>query len=987
MFNLGVLALVAFAVSSLHVPEDQVDPLQDDEAVQWVDSIMKNLSLEHQIGQLMMVAAYSNKDEDHVEHIENLVKKHKIGGLIFFQGGPVRQSKQLARYQRKAEIPLMVAMDAEWGLGMRLDSTVSYPRQLMLGAIQDDSLIYRMGAQIAEQAKLLGVHIDFAPVVDVNVNPKNPVIGSRSFGEDRFNVARKGTAYMKGLQSQKVAAVAKHFPGHGDTETDSHKTLPVVPHNINRLEKIELFPFKALIDSGVVGIMNAHLFIPELDSTQNRASTLSPEIVSGLLQNSLGFQGLSFTDALNMKGVSNYYSSGELELLALKAGNDVLLFPEDVEKAINTIKKAAKEDEKLRESIDVRCRKVLTFKYLYDVDKQVDTLDNVVQKLNSPKYYALKRTLIEQAITLVSDSGKVLPFKNLHNTKRGFVAIGAGGEVELHKQVQWYQDVSAFSITQNATSDELKLILDSLNKLDEVVVSVHGTSRNPKSGFGVNSSEWNLIKKIVKETNAGLALFGSPYLLNKLDSNLNPRYIIMAYNDWPETQAAVAQLLYGGLGFKGILPVSAGGFDYGTGIMTKAIRLSIGIPEQEGLNSLTLARIDSIVQKGIRQKAYPGCQVLVARNGRVVLEQSYGHHTYEARTDVSTDDLYDLASITKIAATLPALMKLDNDGLIDLGNTLENYLPELVDTTEYADLTLREILAHQAGLRSWIPFYLQTMSDGVPRYDIYSLIPSDLYPLRVAEDLYINKHYPDSMLKSILKAPLKERGEYLYSDLGYYFIQRIIENTTGLPLEYYAKDQFYRPLGLRTTTFLPLDYFDRENIIPTENDRYFRRQLIWGDVHDPGAAMMGGVGGHAGLFSNSRDLAALMQMYLNGGKYGGKEYLSAEIIKEYTKCQFCADSLSENRRGAGFDKPVLDGEGGPTCECVSIASFGHTGFTGTISWADPVNGIVYIFLSNRIHPRADNKKLVEMNIRTDIMQAIYESIEESDRPLMADHHH
>lgn len=988
IYKLLIIAVLAFVVSSLHIPDYQVNPLEDEDASRWVDSIMKDLSLEHQIGQLFMVAAYSNKDEDHVKFIEDLIKKQNIGGLIFFQGGPVRQSKQLARYQRASNIPLMIAMDAEWGLGMRLDSSVSYPQQLMLGAIRNDSLIYRMGSQIAEQSKLLGIHIDFAPVVDVNVNPQNPVIGSRSFGEDRFNVARKGIAYMKGLQSKGVAAVAKHFPGHGDTETDSHKTLPVVPHDINRLEKIELFPFKALIDSGVVGVMNAHLFIPELDSTQNRASTLSPDIVTGLLKKKLGFQGLSFTDALNMKGVSNFYSSGELELLALKAGNDVLLFPEDVEKAMQTIKEAAKEDDELRKSIESRCRKILTFKHLYGIDKQeVTSTDKLVSRLNDPSYYALRRTLIEQAITLVSDTKKSLPFTNVHSTKRGFVAIGASGEVEFHKQVSWYQDVSTFTMQQNSSEAELNYLIDSLNKLDEVIVTVHGTSSNPKTGFGVNLREWELIKKLVRQTSAGLVLFGSPYLLNEIDSTVNPRFIVTAYNDWPETQAAVAQLLYGGLGFKGSLPVSAGGFTHGAGLTTKAIRLSFGIPEQEGLNSDVLAQIDSIALKGIRHKAYPGCQILVARKGRVVFEKSYGHHTYEARKEVGGNDLYDLASITKIAATLPALMKLDDDGLIDLGNTLETFLPELVDTTEFATLTLREILAHQAGLRSWIPFYLKTMSDGVPRYDIYSLIPSDLYSLRVAEDLYINKNYQDTMLKSIVSTPLKNKGEYLYSDLGYYLIQRIIENTTNLPLEYYVRDQFYRPLGLRSMTFLPLDYFKREAIIPTENDRYFRKQLIWGDVHDPGAAMMGGVGGHAGLFSNSRDLAVLMQMYLNGGKYGGRDYLSDEIIKEYTKCQFCADSLSENRRGAGFDKPVRDGEGGPTCECVPLASFGHTGFTGTISWADPENGIVYIFLSNRIHPRADNKKLVEMNIRTDIMKTIYESVEKPESELMANRDH
>ncbi len=977
---IAIPLLAAFAFTQ----SDRKSPVFETGKTAWADSVLHSLTLEEKIGQLFMVAAYSNKDEKHYTYIENLIKKYHIGGLIFFQGGPVRQAVLTNRYQKAAKVPLLIAMDAEWGLGMRLDSTISYPRQLMLGAIDDDNMIYRMGEDIAAQCKRLGVHINFAPVIDVNVNPANPVINSRSFGEDKHNVARKGFAYMKGMQDHNVLAVAKHFPGHGDTDRDSHKTLPVVKHGTSRLESVELYPFKALIDSGVGGIMVAHLYVPALDSTPGRATTLSPKVVSGLLRKKLGFEGLIFTDALNMKGVSGYYAPGEVDLLALKAGNDVLLFPEDVPKAIAYIKKAIGKGDITERELDRHVRKILLAKQWAGLDhlKPVDTR-HLIADLNDIRYVRVNRQLTARSLTLLKNKGNLLPVQNLEQKKIAAVAIGGKYPDNYFKVLNRYASVKGFHLPKGSDAATQQELLDKLKNYNLIIVSFHGTNRSPSKHFGIVDSDTKLLGKIAEKIPTVLISFANPYALNHIPETAMCDAVVVAYNDREVTREMAAQLLFGGIGASGKLPVSAGTFKAGVGIRTVPVRFGFVFPEDEQMDGRFLEQaIDSIVNIGLAEKAYPGCQVLVARNGNVVLMKSYGYHTYEKKRPVREDDLYDLASITKIASTLLVLMQLDDKGLIDLGGKLENYIPELVDSTEYADLTLREILAHQAGLRPWIPFYLRTLENKVPRYDVYSLVPSEQYPYRVAENLYINKDFPDSLLQMIVNTPLKNRGEYHYSDLGYYLLKHIIENIIKQPIEQYVRTNFYIPMGMTNTTFRPREKFPLDRIVPTENDRIFRKQLVWGDVHDPGAAMMGGVGGHAGLFSNALDLAKLMQMYLNKGTYGGRRYLSQDVLAEYTRCQYCADPDNENRRGAGFDKPVRDDEGGPTCQCVSYASFGHTGFTGTISWADPAENIIYVFLSNRVHPDADNKKLIELNIRTDIMEAIYQSIIEEDSLAM-----
>ncbi|MCI5055031.1 MAG: serine hydrolase, partial [Flavobacteriales bacterium] len=904
--HIVVISIFAFGSTS-YIQRDDAEndfPLQLDSTA-WVDSLMNRMTLEQKIGQLFMVAAYSNKGPEHKKEISRLVEEYGIGGLIFFQGGPVRQAQLTNYYQSKAKIPLLISIDAEWGLAMRLDSTVKYPRQMMLGAIEHDSLVYEMGKDIATQCKRLGIHVNLAPVVDVNNNPDNPVINSRSFGESKENVANKGVAYMLGMQDNNVIANAKHFPGHGDTDKDSHKTLPIINHDKKRLEEIEFYPFRKLMEKGLGSIMIAHLYVPALDSTPNVATTLSKKIVTDLVKKEIGFGGLVFTDALNMKGVSSFYKPGEVELKALLAGNDVLLFAEDVPTAVKKIKDAIESEEISELEINERCKKILMAKQWVGLnDYRPVKINDLISDLHDVKYEVTKRRLVENAITIVQNKESLIPLRNLETIKIASVAIGEKSQNTFQNTLSKYTKVHHFAIRKKPAKAEIDKLMTNLKDYDVVIVGIHNTNKRPVYNFGVTKESISLIEQISRDKKTVVSLFANPYALNKFYKTENINSLVVGYEDTDLSQEYAAQAIFGGIAARGALPVSTDKFEFGTGHkILKPIRMKYTIPEDMGLNEIDLDGIDEIALQGVSNQAYPGCQVLVAKNGAVIYQKSFGHHTYEEKIDVKNDDIYDLASITKIGASLAAIMKMESDGLINLDSTLGHYIPHIVDTTPYKDLVLREILAHQSGLVAWIPFFYKTLHKGEPKFDIYSKAPSETYSVRVAEDFYIVNSYHDEMIKRILSTRLGEKT-YKYSDLGYYFFQLIIEQLSGMKLNEFVDSTFYRELGMTTTGYLPRERFSLDRIPPTEYDMLFRKQLVHGDVHDPGAAMLGGVGGHAGLFSNANDLAKLMQMYLNFGTYGGKRYIAEETLKEFSKCQYCDN---HNRRGAGFDKPAPHG--------------------------------------------------------------------------------
>ncbi len=939
----------------------------------WVDSIVNSLTLEQKIAQLIMYPVYSKKGESELLKIEKLIKDYEIGGVIYMQGGPVRQVNAHNRLMAKSKIPLLTSIDGEWGVRMRLDSVIRFPRQMLLGAVQDEQLIYDMGVEIAKQCSLTGVHVNFAPVVDLNVNPNNPVINSRSFGEEKVHVTKLSHAYMKGMQDNTILACAKHFPGHGDTDVDSHLGLPVINHNRERLMDIELYPFKSLIDSGMGSVMVAHLYVPSLDKTKDRASTLSPKIVKKLLKDKLGFQGLAFTDALNMHGVSKYYETGEVDLMALLAGNDILLFSQDVGKAIEYIKNAVAKKKISEKEITARVKKVIQLKKWIGLDNfEPLSTENLIPQLNSENAKLIRRKLVENAMTLLKNSGDVVPVKGLSKLKLASVSIGVDETSPFQKMLSNYAPIEHFYISSTPTKEEVIKVINDLKKYNLVLVGIHGDSRSPKKKFGLTSNMMDVLNNIKSVHPTVVSVFANPYSLGLFPELGEANALIMAYENTLLSQEYAAQLIFGGIDAKGKLPVTSSGlFKVGDGLITKKKRLKYSIPIEEGFNPEKLKKVDSIVLNGIDEKAYPGAQVLIARRGNIVYNKSFGHHTYEKKRKVSSTDMYDLASITKVTASIPNLMKLVESGDVNLDYNLCDYLG-YVDTTNYINMNLRRMLAHNAGLVSWIPFYMKTMARGQLKFDIYSNTQSNEYKNKVTEGLYIRQEYSDSIRNWIINHGIHKKHDYRYSDLGYYFYKDIIEQKTGEDLDYLSDSLFYKPLGATTMTYKPLEKFSKNKITPTENDMFFRKKLVHGTVHDPGAAMLGGVAGHAGLFSNANDLAKIFAMYMNHGEYGGERYIDSAVIAEFTKVQFPEE---DNRRGAGFDKPSGD-ENGPTCECVSERSFGHTGFTGTLAWADPDKEIIYIFLSNRVYPDAENKKLIRMSVRTQIQEAIYAAIED-----------
>lgn len=946
----------------------------------WADSVFASMNLDEKIGQLFNVAAYSNLGEEHKQKLTELIKEYHIGGLTFFQGGPYRQAVLTNYYQSISDIPLMIAMDAEWGLSMRLDSTIVYPWQMSLGAIQDESLIYEMAEDIAEQLKRLGVHVNFAPVVDINNNPDNPVINARSFGEDRKRVSSRGIAYMKGLQDNGILACAKHFPGHGDTDSDSHKTLPVISQSKERIDSLELYPFRKLIKEGLGSIMAAHLYLPAFVDKPNTASSLSPEIVDSLLKKQMSFKGLIFTDALNMKGVSNYYKPAEIDLKALQAGNDILLLSQNIPASFELIKEALKDSLISMERINESVLKILRTKEWLGLNKMKTVeLDSLMFDLNRPEYEALNWKLSKASMTVLRNEDDIMPITDLENLKIASLSIGSEEETEFQRYIDFYKKSDHFNVADLPVAEQ-KQLMDSLMDYDIVLVGIHVSNDNPWIEYEIPSEVKNFINILRLNKKTILSVFANAYSLRDFLAAEHVDALIMAYQNSMYAQQLAAQIIFGGIGANGELPVSVSKtMQVGSGIhMEKGDALMYGPPEIAGFSSLKLRRVDSIVIEGIDSHAYPGAQVLVARNGKVIFHKAYGKHTYEGDKQVDLNDLYDLASITKIASTLPCIMKLDGEGELDLDDDLGDFL-KMTKGTDYDDLHLRAILAHQSGLVPWIPFYKSTLFHGMPKYTIYSVSQSEHYPLRVAENLYITKSYKDSIFNKIIyHTKVSKVKEYDYSDVGYYFLKELVEEEVGQPIDQYVQDIFYKPMGMDYATFNPREKFPLSEIPPTELDMSFRMQLVHGDVHDQGAALLGGVGGHAGLFSNANSLAKIMQMYLNGGIFNGKRYLKEDVLEEYTACQYCEDeypsSTEENRRGAGFDKPALRGEPGPTCDCVSYESFGHSGFTGTLAWADPKEKIVYIFLSNRVYPSASNNKLVTMDIRTRIQQAVYDAL-------------
>ena len=937
-----------------------------DRETAWADSIYNQMSLREKVGQLFMISAYSNKDSVHVNQVNKLITDYKVGGVIFFQGGPVRQAKLTNQYQAKAKVPLFVGIDAEWGLGMRLDSTYIYPWNMTLGAIQDLNLIESVGKNMAKENKRIGVHFNFAPVLDINTNPKNPIIGNRSFGEDKVNVSNKAIALMTGVQSQGVFSTGKHFPGHGDTATDSHHALPLIDFSKERIDLVELYPYKRIFDEGLVSVMVAHLNIPSLEPRPNYPSSASYNVVTNLLQKQLGFEGLIFTDGLAMKGASNFKGPGDLEIAVILAGNDILLCPENVPVAVEKLETAYNDGTITEERLAHSVKKILHYKFKAGLNhyKPIE-MANIYTDLNPSENDALHYKLYENAITVLKNEKEILPIKNL-NQKIAYVKLGEDVNSTFVTTLKKYTEVTEVA---NTNIDSLNA---ELKNYDTVIIGFHKLNKTwEKQNFTDTELIW--LQEIAKHNKVILDIFTKPYSLLPINSFDDIEGLVVSYQNSNISQVVSAELLFGGIAAKGKLPVSVNThFNVNDGLATEKLnRLAFSTPENVDMNPAILSKIDAIAQKAIDGKMTPGMQVLVARKGTVIFQKSYGYQTYDNAKKVTNSDLYDVASISKMISTLPNVMQLYDKNKVTLDTKLKDMVPFFAKTNK-ANIIFKDLLSHYAGLQAWIPFYKATLDkNNQPSEKYYRKIADSKFSIKVADSLYIRNDYHDTIMKIIADTPLSPKIEYKYSDFTFIILKEYLERKTGKKLEDLSQKNFYSTLGMNNTLYNPLDRFNKSDIAPSEIDNYFRHQVIQGYVHDMAAAMEGGVAGHAGIFSNAMDVAKMMQLYLQKGNYGNKQYFSAQTFDAFNTCYYKDKGV---QRGLGFDKRI--GKDGPTCACVSEASFGHTGFTGNIAWVDPETEIVYVFLSNRTYPEVinDENKLAKGKIREDIQKIIQEAI-------------
>ena len=944
----------------------------------WVDSVYNSLNTRERIGQLFMVAAYSGGKNYNEKQITELLANRQVGGLIFMQGTPEAQANLTNQYQRMANVPLLIGADAEWGLGMRLSDVDELPKQMMIGATRDTVLAYAVGAAIAEQCKRLGVHINFGPVVDVNNNPKNPIINARSFGEDKHLVSALGIAYMKGLQDNGVMAAAKHFPGHGDTDMDSHKDLPVITKSLKELDTLELYPFRQLIKAGVKSIMVAHLEVPALESQKKVPTTLSKNTIANLLKTQMGFKGLVFTDALNMQGVAKYYGPGDVDLRAFIAGNDVLLFSENVPVAINKIEGALNNGRIASADLEQRVKKILAAKYDAGLNEwKPVNVNNVTADLN--KYTAMVRARVAMSsTTLIRDRNNILRDINRGDIRVQYVGVNAMGNTELYKQLQQsYGDVGAQWLPANVTDADVANLEKAIDANGLTIVAVHNMSLYPSGGdYGLTKRQLAFLQKIQRKTNVMLVVMGNPYILKTINEAPS---IIVAYEDDAITEKIVAKVLAKDLVAKGALPVTPylnmkmeNQATYAATKSNAKDRLTtVDFPESAGVvNQDALDKLSLFVHRAVAAGAFPGARVLASKDGKIFFDECFGFCTPEKANRVDPNTIYDVASLTKVISTTLAVMRLYENGSLNLDKTVGDYLPWTRNSNK-AGLKVRDLLLHQAGLKAWIPFYTETLdAQGNLRSDLYRTKSDANYSIEVAKDLYLRKDYPDTIWAKILATPLENKGRYVYSDLDYFFLAAIVQQISGKRIDQYVEDNFYKPLALERTAYNPLKKFKLSEIAPTENDVIFRHQQIQGYVHDQGAALLGGIAGHAGVFATAHDVATIFQMLLNNGSYNGKRFFKKETVQYFTAYQ-----SSISRRALGFDKPATAKEdGGPAGNRTTGYAFGHQGFTGTVAWADPGTGVVFVFLSNRIAPSAENTLINKMNIRTIAQDYVYEAL-------------
>ena len=940
--------------------QTSLDPLLDknfNEQLKWVDSIYNTMNIDEKIGQLFMARISSVVGQKSFEKAkENIIKNH-IGGFIFSKGSASKSNRWINALQKKSKIPLITGMDAEWGASMRYDSINKFPWNMTLGAIQDDELIEEIGYKIGIQLKALGININFSPVVDINTNPLNPIIGNRSFGEDKFEVSRKSLKMMMGMHRAGILTCAKHFPGHGETMKDSHYDLPLVKFDKNRIDSVELYPYKKLIPQGISSIMVGHLNYPALDD--GIPSSLSKKIVDSLLLKELDFKGLVITDALEMKGVSEFKKYKNISLGAFLAGNDILLIPENLEKDLKVFKRAYYKNIITEERLSLSVKKILKAKYKLGLNdyKPLD-VDDLVSKINSISNDYLIRKSMEDAITLLKNDSTI----PLSKQKIGYLNLG-DKDNDFYNLLSRELDISKININNYNRDD----VFD----YEFLIISFLKSNKSPWVNSEFSKTDLEIIETLSSKRKVILVTFTKPYNLSKI--NLEKiSAVLLAYQNNMDAKYSATQSIVGKNKITGRLPVSISTkYKYGSGITLKMDSLFPFVnPFDVGINKIKLKQIDNLAHVAIDSMLTPGMQILAARYGKIFYHKAFGYHTYDKKRKVKLSDVYDIASLTKILSTLPILIQEIDKGEFLFDNTLGSLSSKFKNTNK-ENLTFLEIMSYQSGIIPWVPFYQETLKkrDKRPSRKYYRTKESKKFSIKISDKLYGKYNLEKLQFETLINSRLLKKGEN-YSDLPTIFMQYILEEKYNTSLENLFIERVSKPLNLQSTFYLPLKYRDESEIVPSEIDTYFRQNKLTGYVHDMTASIKGGVSGHAGLFSNAFDVAKIMQMFLQKGEYSGVNFFSNQTFDKFNKTYFKDEG---NRRAVGFDKPKPQG-GGMTFEGISENSFGHSGFTGTFTWADPETEIIFVFLSNRTFPSMDNRKLIEQNIRTRMQKLLYESI-------------
>jgi beta-N-acetylhexosaminidase len=930
----------------------------------WVDSVYTSLTLEEKVSQLFI--NWVSPEQSDFNVIRKLVEEDKIGGLIFSIGTTNSHIEWLNKFQTIAKTPLLVAMDAEWGPSQRLTDVFAHPWNMTLGAIQDNSLVRDISKRMAEQNKALGIHYNFSPSVDVNNNSKNPIIGNRSFGEDPNNVYLKAKAYIQGHKDAGVFTSIKHFPGHGDTDKDSHKTLPVINGDIKRLNNVELYPFRRLIEDGIAeSIMLAHLSVPALD--EKYPSSLSYKTVNNLLRDDYEFNGITITDALDMKGVLQDPNIN-VDLRAFEVGNDIILMSTNVSQGVKLISESFKKGKISESRLSSSVKKILSLKAKSNLKnfKNIST-ENILSKVNTSKDTLLYSKAMSSAITLVKNTNNILPLTN--NKKYLHVAFGENDRGDhLYDKMNKYLNVDTY------TNDDITPLFNK-TKYDGILISYHGSSKSPYASNIIPKEIVEKINSISVNNNVVLNLFLNPYSLNSFKSIENFESIVIGYQNNMISQEVLADLLFGVSSFKGKIPVSNNFFKVNHGLtFNKKNIIGFSRPSYEGFDTARLSYLDSIAKNAIDSMMTPGIQMLVSRKGKIVYNKSFGYHTYEKVNKLENNHVFDLSSITKILATMPLVLQEFDNKNISLETNLSELFPKK-KLNEKGSISIKEMLSHYARLRPWIPFYEETLNrKEKPKSRFYKSNSKSTFSTRVSENLFLKSNYREKIFKSILDSELRDTLEYKYSDLPFYFLKFWFEDLYNKPLNILANEKIFEPLGLKRTMFNPHESISLEEIVPSERDDFFRHSKLHGYVHDEGAAMLGGISGHAGLFSNAYEVAIVLQAMIQKGSYNNQRLFSENSFNTFNYCYYCDN---DNRSGVGFDKPQVEGKHGSTFGGVSMNSFGHYGYTGSIAWADPDEEIIFIFLSNRTYPTRENTLLQTSNIRTRAQEIVYKSLIDS----------